>query len=50
MRIHKYGHDTMTTKVLQELIDEQNKKEADELEAAEKRNEKKEAAKRKKEQ
>ena len=40
----------MTTEVLQELIDEQNKKEADELEAAEKRDEKKEAAKRKKEE
>ena len=40
----------MTTEVLQELIDEQNKKEADELEAIEKRDEKKEAAKRRKQQ
>jgi hypothetical protein len=48
--ILKYGHGAMTTEVLQELIDEQNKKEADELEAAEKRDEKKEAAKRKKEE
>ena len=40
----------MTTEVLQELISEQNKKEADELEATEKRDEKKEAAKKKKEE
>lgn len=47
--ILKYGHGAMTTKVLEELIAEQDKKEADELEAAEKRDEKKEAAKKKKE-
>ena len=47
--ILKYGHGAMTAEVLQELIAEQNKKEADELEAAEKRDEKKEAAKKKKE-
>ena len=46
--ILKYGHGAMTTEVLRDLIDEQNKKEADELEAAEKRDEKKEAAKKKK--
>ena len=47
--ILKYGHGAMTTEVLKELITEKNKKEADELEAAEKRDERKEAAKKKKE-
>jgi hypothetical protein len=48
--ILKYGHGAMTTEVLRDLIAEQDKKEADELEAAEKRDEKKEAAKKKKEE
>jgi hypothetical protein len=42
--ILKYGHGAMTTEVLLELIAEQYNKEADELEAAEKRDEKKEEA------
>jgi hypothetical protein len=48
--ILKYGHGAMTTEVLQELIAEQDKKEADELEATEKRDKKKEAVKKKKEE